>query len=173
VSCSRRLLCCACATRDAVAANNGVLHSIVNAAGFWKALWKSEVVGAAEVEAGGCCTWQHALQQLRAIEGLQDEAPCDDADAARLLLQHATLCSTGNCPPDCSFSFIRLSQRRSFKVDPSLLECICFCRTPLAITVTCVPLLPPPHVLNGRPPSSYLPMCASAPPGPSSFNGIL
>ena len=152
---------------SSLSANNGALHSVINAAGFWKALWKSEAVGADDVEGAIEGMWQHALLQLRAIEGLHDSSPCTSADDARAMLQRAH-CS--DCPAfgpgtyELDFSFMRLSQRRSFKVEPSLLEWICFSRTPEAITITCVPVLPPPHVLNGRPPSSYLPMCDRALP---------
>jgi hypothetical protein len=144
------------------AANNGALHSIINAAGFWKALWKSEPVGADEVEQAGTCTWLHALQQLHAIDGLRHAEPCSTVHDAHAAMQQASLdrlSAAGSSCPDCDFCFMRLSQRRSFKVDPSLLEWICFSRTPQAITITCVPVIPPLHLLNGRPPSSYLPMC--------------
>lgn len=152
---------------SSLSANNGALHSVINAAGFWKALWKSEAVGADDVEGAIEGMWQHALLQLRAVEGLHDSSPCASANDARAMLQRAH-CS--GCPAfgpgtyELDFSFMRLSQRRSFKVEPSLLEWICFSRTPEAITITCVPVLPPPHVLNGRPPSSYLPMCDRALP---------
>ncbi len=151
------------------AANNGALHSVINAAGFWKALWKSEAVGADEVERAGTGTWQHALLQLRAIDGLHLASPCATAHDARAALLQASLdgTSAASCSPsDYDFCFMRLSQRRSFKVDPSLLEWICFSRTPQAITVTCVPVIPPLHVLNGRPPSSYLPMYGASAPDP-------
>ncbi len=158
---------------SSLSANNGALHSVINAAGFWKALWKSEAVGADDVEGASEGMWQYALQQLRAVEGLHDSSPCASADHARAMLQRAH-CS--GCPAfgagayEHDFSFMRLSQRRSFKVEPSLLEWICFSRTPEAITITCVPVVPPPHVLNGRPPSSYLPMCDRALPPNSNLS---
>jgi hypothetical protein len=144
------------------AVNSGVLHSIVNAAGFWKALWKSEAVGRDDV---GDDTWEHALAQLRCIRGLEEETPCSSAADVQAMMLRAGLGAASvacACPSDCSFSFMRLSQRRSFKVDPSFLECISFSRSSQHIAVTCVPVIPPPHVLGSRPPSSYLPMCAHA-----------
>lgn len=158
---------------SSLSANNGALHSVINAAGFWKALWKSEAVGADDVEGASEGMWQYALQQLRAVEGLHDTSPCASADDARAMLQRAH-CS--GCPAfgagayEHDFSFMRLSQRRSFKVEPSLLEWICFSRTSEAISITCVPVVPPPHVLNGRPPSSYLPMCDTALPPNSDLS---
>jgi hypothetical protein len=140
-------------------ANNGVLHCIVNGAGFWKPFWKSEAVGAVDVEDKASGMWQHALLQLHAIEGLQDEVPYSDADDARANLQRASInCASTPHNSECHFSFMRLSHRRSFKVDPALLEWICFSRSAHAISITTVPVIPPAHILDGRPPSSYLPM---------------
>ncbi len=155
-------LLCLPATHVPRTASNGALHSVINAAGFWKAFWKSEAVGAEEAEGSCEGMWQHALLQLRSVQGLHDASPCTTAHDARVALQCASLSTSSTSSPspqDCDVCFMRLSQRRSFKVDSSLLEWICFSRTPQAVAITCVPVIPPPHVLDNSPPSSYLPMC--------------